>query len=118
MSERDEAGAASLREDVRALLRAGDLPAALGRLDGALRERADPELRLMYGQLAHFACDFATARAQLEEAFAAFQAAGSRCRAAVAASSLARVYLDGWGNRIVGSAWLRRAACWRASRPA
>src|SRR5579875_2318633 len=33
-----------------------------------------------------------------------------RRRAAVAASALARVYHEGWGNRIVGSAWLRRAA--------
>jgi tetratricopeptide (TPR) repeat protein len=98
-----------LPQNVRALLHAGDFAAALHRLGEELQHSDDPERRLVYGQLAHFACDFPTARRELETAFAGFLSAGLHRRAAVAASSVARVYLDGWGNRVVGSGWLRHA---------
>jgi tetratricopeptide (TPR) repeat protein len=107
----ESAGAASgLPQKVSALLHAGDFAAAVRRLGQELQHSDDPEPRLLYGQLAHFACDFETARRELETAFAGFLSAGLVRRAAVAASSLARVYLDGWGNRVAGSGWLRRAS--------
>jgi tetratricopeptide (TPR) repeat protein len=103
-------GANSVLDTVDMLLRAGDIGGAVTRLAQTLQQTDDPELRLLYAQLSHFSCDYGTARTQLEAAVAAFQSRGMPRRAAVAASSLARVYHEGWGNRVVGSAWLRRAA--------
>lgn len=110
MSEFRVLGASSVLDDVDAFLRSGNIAAAIARLAEALRDSDDPELRLLYGQLSHFACDYDTARSQFELAVAAFQSRGLRRRAAVTASSLARVYHEGWGNRVVGVAWMRRAA--------
>jgi tetratricopeptide (TPR) repeat protein len=102
--------AGGLLQTVDALLRTGDLAAAVEWFGERTRLSDDPEICLLYGRLSHFIFDFTTAREQLAAAFGAFTSAGSRRRAAVAAASLARVYLDGWGNRVVGSAWLRRAS--------
>jgi tetratricopeptide (TPR) repeat protein len=103
-------GADGLLETFDELVRGGDLKDAVARLGESLHGCEDPEALLLHGRLAHLVCEFETARVQLDAALAGFLAVGTRRRAAVAASWLARVHLDGWGNRVVGSAWLRRAA--------
>jgi hypothetical protein len=76
VAEESTASAGGLPESVSTLLHSGDFGAAVRRLGEELRECDDPELRLLYGQLAHFGCDFETARR-----------AGSYGRAASAASA-------------------------------
>lgn len=107
-------GTDELLESTGALLRAGDVAAAMARLAEALRHTDHPELRLRYGQLAYFASDFGTAREQLEAAVAAFLAAGSRRRAAVAAARPGTAATLAWWAFI--SAACRSA--WYEHRPA
>ena len=94
-----------------------DLTGAIATVRAQLRRTGDPELRLLYGELALAACDFPAACRQLEAAVVEFRARGLRRRAAVAARYLARVHTEGWGNRVVGLAWLRRARGLLAGEP-
>jgi len=69
----------------------------------------DPEDRLLLGRMAFLATDIQDARAQLERAYRDFQARGLPRRAAMAATWLG-VHFDMLDEKVVGRAWLARAA--------
>lgn len=72
-------------------------------------DRGDPEVRLQLGQLAFFWGELAESRAHLEASLRDFVESGRSCRAALAATWLGVLYLDGFGNRIAARAMLSRA---------
>lgn len=76
---------------------------------GDAADRADPEVRLQLGQLAFFWGELEEAREHLEFAVHEFTQSDRPCRAALAATWLGVLYLDGFGNRIAARALLARA---------
>ena len=72
-------------------------------------DRSDPEVRLQLGQLAFFWGELEQARGHLEAAIHDFTESDRPCRAALAATWLGVLYLDGFGNRIAARAMLARA---------
>ncbi|HLI55872.1 MAG TPA: hypothetical protein VKY26_02445 [Actinomycetota bacterium] len=100
----------SLRRRVNEGLRTGCLPEVLPSLEAALNENPDPELHLLRGQVAYVTLQAESACAHLQAAWSGFERAGLPARAAVAASSLAQVYLECLGRRVVANAWLARAS--------
>jgi tetratricopeptide (TPR) repeat protein len=77
---------------------------------GDVADRSDPEVRLQLGQLAFFWGELDEAREHLEAAIGDFTKSDRPCRAALAATWLGVLYLDGFGNRIAARALLARAA--------
>ncbi|HEX6538582.1 MAG TPA: LuxR C-terminal-related transcriptional regulator [Candidatus Dormibacteraeota bacterium] len=91
------------------LLGQGDFSGARAMLRLAVEGSSDPETRLLLGQLAFVAADFAEARDQLERAYHGFLDAELRRRAAMAASALTVLHTDGLEEPAIGRVWLQRA---------
>jgi tetratricopeptide (TPR) repeat protein len=94
----------------RRCLAEGDVLAAIALLDRGLLMLGDPELRLLRGQLAYYEAEWVVGRHHLEEAVRIFQQDGRPRRAALAASWVARVYLEGLDSPIAAKAWSARAS--------
>ncbi len=98
------ARAAALR-----LAAAGDIGGAIRSLRFLVQASDDPEDRLLLGKLAYVATDFGESQVQLEHAYRDFQLRGLRRRAAMAATALGNLYLDGLEEPAVGRGWFSRA---------
>jgi DNA-binding CsgD family transcriptional regulator len=97
------------RAEALRLFGEGDLHGARAILRRIAEGSSDPEDRLLLGQMAYVATEFAEAKDQLEGAYRAFQAAGLQRRAAMAAVALGQLYADGLEEPAVGRGWLSRA---------
>ena len=100
---------ASERAAAMRLVASGDLAHALVSLRRLVDLSDDPEDRLLVGRLAYVATDFGESRVQLEQAYRDFQSRGLPRRAAMAATALANLHMDGLEEPVVGSGWLARA---------
>ena len=97
------------RAEALRLFGEGDLRGARAVLRPIAEGSGDPEDRLLLGQMAYVATDFAEAKEQLEGAYRGFRAAGLQRRAAMAAIALGQLYADGLEEPAVGGGWLSRA---------
>ena len=87
----------------------GDIPGAIAILRSVVEASTEPEDRLIVGRMTFVATDYDEARAQLEQAYRDFQERGQPRRAALAASLLCSVYMDGMDEPVVGRGWRARA---------
>jgi len=87
----------------------GDLSGAIRILGPLVEASGEPEERIVLGTIAYIATDYGLAQAQFERAYRDLQARGLPRRAAIAATALARLFVDGLEDQVVGRGWLARA---------
>jgi len=101
--------AVSDRATAMRLVGEGDLSGAIRILGPLVEASGEPEERIVLGTIAYIATDYGLAQAQFERAYRDLQARGLPRRAAIAATALARLFVDGLEDQVVGRGWLARA---------